>query len=410
MLTVVQVRAATATERKIRLWDAQGLYLEVTPTGSKYWRLKYRVGGKEKVASFGTYPQVALAEARACRDKAKALLRAGKDPNAVKAALVVAQASAALATFGTVRKAWLADFKAREALPRGGGRVAPITSATAGLHLAKAAALDHRPIAEITPAELITIIKPIELAGNLETAKRVRQRLGDVFAFAVRRGLLRVNPVTDLKNEFQPPRATHHAAIIDPPALAQLLRGVWGYQGSLVVMAALRLAALTFVRPGELRRAEWSEFDLDAATWIIPAARMKGGLHDHIVPLSSQALATLRDLHKLTGGARYVFPGGRSNGRPMSENAVNAALRGLGYDTTQMTGHGFRTVASTILNELGVASDYIERQLAHVPRNAVRAAYNRAQHLPERRAMMQHYSDFLDALRCGGSASPDAVG
>ncbi|MGI4877643.1 MAG: tyrosine-type recombinase/integrase [Janthinobacterium lividum] len=415
MLTVTAVRAAKPTGRKFRLYDERGLYLEVSAAGGKYWRLKYRHGGAERVSAFGTFPEVSLAEARDRRDAARALLRDGIDPNVAKrsriAEAAAAEAAAAFVpeTFGTVRAAWLQDFQAREHLPRGGGRIASITSRTAAAHLNKAASLDARPIAEITAAEIIAVIKPIEQAGQLETAKRLRQRLADVYGHAVRRGIVRFNPMPDLQSEFLAPTAKNHAAIIDPVRLGGLLRALWGYQGQHSVMAALRLAALTFVRPAELRGALWAEIDLDAATWIIPAARMKGGKHDHLIPLPTQAVAVLRDLHDHTGGGAFVFPSVRTDARCMSENTINACLRALGYANDDQTGHGFRTIASTLLNEAGYPSDYIERQLGHVPKNAVRAAYNRAQWLPQRRAMMQHLANTYDSLRIG-TAPPVMAG
>ncbi len=257
MLTVTAVKAAVAKpDKKVtKLSDGKGLYLEVTRSGAKYWRLKYRYGGVEKVSAFGTYPDVTLAQARDRRDAARALLRGGIDPNVAKRKAVAAAVAATLDTFGAARMAWLSDFQARENLPRGGGRIAPITALTAGLHLSMAKALDPLPIAAITPAEIIAVLKPLEIAGKLETVKRVRQRLNDVFGFAVRRGLRPHNPMGDLKAEFLAPVARNHAAIVDPDRLGGLLRSCWNYRGQAMVAAALKLAPLTFVRPAELRGA-----------------------------------------------------------------------------------------------------------------------------------------------------------
>ncbi|QXQ08265.1 integrase arm-type DNA-binding domain-containing protein [Sphingosinicellaceae bacterium] len=406
MLTVTAIRAAKTTTRKIRLFDSGGLYLEVTTTGAKYWRLKYRFGGAERLAAFGVYPEVSLPEARARRDAARALLRDGLDPNTVKRSRAAEQATADAAaiaaqeTFGTVRKAWLADFQAREHLPRGGGRIAAITSRTAKFHLDKAASLDGKPIATITATEIIAVIKPLEQAGLLETAKRVRQRLGDVFAYAVRRGLRAYNPMGDLKSEFLPPSPRNHPAIIDADRLGGLLRACWNYQGQPSVTAALKLAALAFVRPSELRGALWSEFDLDAALWVIPSERMNGGRHDHLIPLPTQAVAILRELRDLTGDdCTFLFPSIRTAQRCMSENTINSALRSMGYSKEEMTGHGFRTIASTILNENNFPSDYIERQLGHINKDGVRGAYNRALWLSQRRLMVQWLADHYDHLR-----------
>jgi integrase len=262
-----------------------------------------------------------------------------------------------------------------------------------------------RPVGQITAPELLAVLRRIEARGRLETAHRAHQNCGQVLRFAVATGRAERDPSGDLRGALPPASKRHHAAVIDPKAIAELLRVLDGYTGSFVTACALRLAPLLFVRPGELRRAEWAEIDLDAAEWRIPAAKMKMRA-PHVVPLADQALAILRELHPLTGRGRYVFPGARSADRPMSENTVNAALRRLGYDKDVMTGHGFRTLASTTLHEQGWPSDIIERQLAHAERNKIKAAYNRAEHLPERRRMMQAWADHLDTLREGANVVP----
>lgn len=265
--------------------------------------------------------------------------------------------------------------------------------------------LGKRPVQELEAPELLACLRRIQARGALETAHRALQTLSLVFRYGVATGRAQRDPAADLRGALPPVRVKHFAAITDPKTIGALLRDLDGYEGSFVTRCALQLAPLLFVRPGELRQAEWPEFDLDSAEWRIPAHKMKMR-HAHIVPLSTQALAILRELQALTGRGRYLFPGLRTADRPMSENAVNAGLRRLGYDQTQMTGHGFRSMASTLLNEMGWHRDAIERQLAHAEKDGVRAAYNRAEHLPERRQMMQAWADYLDALKQGAAVVP----
>ncbi|MCG9033250.1 tyrosine-type recombinase/integrase [Laribacter hongkongensis] len=265
--------------------------------------------------------------------------------------------------------------------------------------------LGSRPVAEIDAPALLAVLRRIESRGAIETAHRAMQSAGQVFRYAIATGRAQRNPAADLVGALAPAIKQSFPTITDPTRIAELLRAIDGYQGTLPTLCALRLAPLVFVRPGELRKAEWSEIDLDGSTWIIPAERMKMR-EKHVVPLSKQAVAILRELHPLTGDGRYVFPGARTNGRPMSENTINAALRRLGYDKDTMTGHGFRHMASTLLNEQGWNRDAIERQMAHAERNQVRAVYNYAEYLPERRKMMQAWSDYLDALKAGTAAKP----
>jgi len=262
-----------------------------------------------------------------------------------------------------------------------------------------------RPIGEITAPELLAVLRRIEHRGAIETTHRALQNCSQIFRYAVVTGRAERDPAADLRGAFPSARKKHHASIIDPKAIGDLLRAIDGYHGSFITQCALKIAPLVFVRPGELRRAEWAEFNLEGAEWRIPAARMKMK-EQHIVPLSRQAVACLRELHALTGSGRYVFPGARTNGRPMSENTVNAALRRLGFAKDEMTGHGFRSMASTLLNEQGWHKDAVERQLAHAERDEVRAAYNYAQHLDERRRMMQAWADYLDGLKSGAEVVP----
>jgi integrase len=265
-----------------------------------------------------------------------------------------------------------------------------------------------RPIGEIAAPELLAVLRRVEARGALEVAHRIKQICGQVFRYAVATGRAHRDPTGDLRGALPPAAERHHAALTRPGDVAGLMRAISTYQGSFVVRCALRLSALTFVRPGELRKAEWSEINLDEGVWRIPAARMKMR-NEHLVPLPRQAVEVLRELHQLTGAGKYVFPGARTVGRPMSENTITAALRRMGYDRGQMTAHGFRTLASTLLNEMGWRADAIERQLAHSERDEVRAAYNRAEYLSERRRIMQAWADYLDGLIAGGTVVPFRV-
>ncbi|MBL8224462.1 MAG: tyrosine-type recombinase/integrase [Chromatiales bacterium] len=386
-LTEAAIRNAKPGDRPRKLADGGGLYLLVTPAGGKLWRLKYRVQGREKTLAFGPYPAVSLKAARSALLKAKEQLASGIDPGAAKQAAKLASAD----SFEAVAREWLA-------------RRAPGWAANHASKIERRLEADvfpyigREPVNAITAPTLLTVLRRVEARGALETAHRIHQNCGQVFRYAVATGRAERDPSGDLRGALPPTRERHHASVTDPKQVGALLLALDGYQGSHVTRCALRLAPLVFVRPGELRKAEWAEFDLDKAEWRIPAARMKAR-QPHVVPLSTQAVAILRELHQLTGSGRLLFPGLRSRGRPMSENTVNAALRRLGFTKDQMTGHGFRSMASTLLNEKGWNRDAIERQLAHAERNNVRAAYNFAEHLPERRRMMQAWADYLDELR-----------
>lgn len=396
-LTAVTVRAAKPGDKPQRLFDGGGLYLEVMPNGSRYWRMKYRHAGKEKRMAFGVYPEVSLAEARLRRDRARAVVREGRDPSVERQTERRLAKLSAGNTFQAIADEWLAKQR---------GKLAAVTSAKTEWLLGMAfAAIGRRPIAEITAPEILALLRDIEARGRHETAYRVKQRISQVFRYAVATGRAERDPAADLRGALAPVVSTPRAAVTDPKDVADLLRAIDGYAGQPVTLAALRLAPLLFVRPGNLRAMEWAELNLDAGEWRIPAGKMKMR-EAHVVPLAQQAVAILRELQPLTGRGQYVFPSIRSGQRPMSENTVNAALRRLGYDRDTMTGHGFRAMASTHLNEMGWAPDVIERQLAHAERNKVRAAYNRAQYLAERRKMMQTWADYLDALRMHAKAVP----
>lgn len=390
-LTDTEIKKVKPGEKPQRLFDGGGLYLEVSPSGGKWWRLKYRVAGKEKRISLGVYPDVTLKAAREARDAARKQLASGIDPGEQRRAQKAAQETAAADSFEVIAREWFAkhaptwvDGHSQKILRRFERDVFPW--------------IGSRPIAQVTAPELLRVLRRIESRGALETAHRAQQNCGQVFRYAVATGRAEGDPTASLRGALPPTREKHHASIIDPKEIGELLRALHAYHGSFVTMCALKLAPLVFVRPGELRRAEWAEIDFDNAEWRIPAHKMKSRAV-HIVPLSLQAITILRELHPLTGSGQYVFPGARSRRRPMSENAVLAALRRMGYGTEQMTGHGFRSMASTLLNEQGWHRDAIERQLAHGERDPVRAAYNYAEHLPERRKMMQAWADYLDALR-----------
>jgi len=393
-LSDTAIRNAKPTDKSQKLADGGGLYLLVNPNGSRWWRLKYRAGGKEKLLSLGTYPDTGLKDARDKRDAARKLLAAGIDPGEQRKALKAAGEERAANSFAVIAAEWLALQKPRMA-------AATLEKAQWTFDELVNPWIGSRPIAAIDAAELLKLLRRIEERGAHETAHRTKQRCGQVFRYAISTGRAKHDPTADLRGALAPVVSTSRAAITDPAKVGDLLRAIDSYQGSLVTKCALRLAPLVFVRPGELRKAEWSEFDLDGAQWRIPAARMKMR-EEHIVPLAPQAVAILLELHPLTGHGQYVFPSYRGKARTMSENTVNAALRYMGFDKDTMTGHGFRALASTRLNEMSWAPDVIERQLAHTERNKVRAAYNRAQYLDERTRMMGAWADYLDGLRAGG--------
>lgn len=397
-LSDTAIRTAKPTNKPQKLADGGGLYLLLNPNGSRWWRLKYRAGGKEKLLSLGTYPDTGLKDARDKRDAARKLLAAGVDPGEQRKAVKAAGAERAANSFAVIAAEWLALQKPRMA-------TATLEKAQWTFDELVNPWIGNRPIAEIEAPELLKLLRRIEERGAHETAHRTKQRCGQVFRYAISTGRAKHDPTADLRGALAPVVSTSRAAITDPAKVGDLLRAIGSYQGSLVTKCALRLAPLVFVRPGELRKAEWSEIDLDGAQWRIPAARMKMR-EEHIVPLAPQAVEILRELHPLTGHGQFVFPSYRGKARTMSENTVNAALRYMGFDKDTMTGHGFRALASTRLNEMGWAPDVIERQLAHAERNKVRAAYNRAQYLDERTRMMAAWADYLDTLKAGGNVVP----
>jgi integrase len=403
-LTDTAIRRAKPQAKAVKLFDGGGLYLEVNPAGGKWWRWKYRFGGKEKRLSLGVYPDVSLKAAREKRDAARQQLAAGIDPGQARRAEKLAQAGAE--SFEAIAREWHAKFSLGWVASHG-DRILKRLEKDVFPWVGK------RPIAEIKAPELLAVLRRIESRGALETAHRAMQNCGQVFRYAVATGRAERDPTGDLRGALPAPKEKHHASIIDPKRIGELLRAIDAYEGFFATKCALRLAPLVFVRPGELRKAQWPEIDLDKAEWRIPAERMKMR-EQHIVPLSRQAVAILRELEPLTNRAipskpdapRYVFPGAQSRERPMSENAILAALRRMGYTKDEMTGHGFRSMASTLLHEQGWNHQVIERQLAHAERNAVSAAYNFAEHLPERRKMMQAWADYLDGLKASAEVIP----
>ncbi|CAD6557014.1 tyrosine-type recombinase/integrase [Paraburkholderia metrosideri] len=391
-LTDVGVRNAKPTGKLYRLFDERGMYLEVSATGGKWWRFKYRFGGKEKRLSLGVYPDVGLKDARARRDEARKLLAKNIDPGIERKVQKAATVERAANSFEAVAREWFA----RQAP---GWATSHADKIMGRLENDVFPWLGGRAIAEIKAPEVLAVLRRVEARGALDTAHRVHQNCGQVFRYAVATGRAERDISSDLRGALPPARHTHFASVTEPAEVASLLRALDGFQGTFVVQCALRLAPLLFVRPGELRTAEWTQFDLDKAQWRYTVSKTKT---EHLVPLSTQAVATLRELHALTGQRQYVFPG-RDVKKPMSGAAINAALRRMGFDTkTEITGHGFRAMARTILHEqLRFPSEVIEHQLAHRVADALGTAYNRTRFIDDRVVMMQRWADYLDRLKAG---------
>lgn len=396
-LSDTAIRKVKPTDKAFKLADEKGLFLLVTPAGGKLWRMKYRFAGKEKLLSFGKYPDVPLIRAREKRDTAREQLADGIDPGEHRKAAKAAGAERASNSFEVVAREWFAKFEPTWAVNHSGRIIARFERDIFPW-------IGGRPIADITAPELLAIVRRIENRGALETAHRALGNCGQVFRYAVATGRAERDPSGDLRGALPPFKGEHFSAVTDPAKAAELLRTLDGYQGTLPVACALRLAPLVFVRPGELRTAVWADINLDAAEWRYTVTKTGTA---HIVPLATQAVAILRELHALTGSGRFVFPGARSNGRPMCDNAILAAMRRMGIGKDEMSGHGFRAMARTILDEvLGVRPDLIEHQLAHAVKDPNGRAYNRTAHLPERRKMMQLWADYLDKLKAGAEVIP----
>lgn len=396
-LTDVAVRNAKPGSKTLRIRDERGLYLEISPKGGKWWRFRYMLKGRANMLSLGVYPDVSLKEARQRRDETRKLLANGIDPGKARRE-EKAETAASAETFECIAREWWAKFQPTWTEDHG-------NQILRRLELNVFPWIGARPLKEITAPEVLAVARRIESRGALEMAHRMVQNCGQVFRYGIATGRCERNPAGDLRGALPPVKEKHHPSITDPKEVAALLRTIEMYQGSFTTLCALRLAPLTFVRPGELRQAEWLEIDLDIAEWRVPDKKMKMG-EKHIVPLSRQAVAIFRELQPLTGSGSYVFPSVRTAARPMSENTVNGALRRLGYKKSEMTGHGFRSMASTLLNEMGWNRDAIERQLSHAERDNIRAAYNYAEYLPERRRMMQAWADYLDKLKAGAKITP----
>ncbi|WP_457320861.1 tyrosine-type recombinase/integrase [Stenotrophomonas sp. P5_B8] len=393
MLTDTKLRALKAKDRPYRVADSNGLCIEVRPSGSKAWRYRYRYASKASIVTIDEYPSMSLQQARAERDKLRALLRGGANPAHVARAERAAHTDRVNSTFGAIGLELLAK-RAKEGLSPGS------VKRERRLIEKDLAAIAATPITDVTAPILLAALRKLEQRGVVETAHRARSHAGRVFRYALATGRAERNPAEDLAGALEQPRTKHFASLTDPEQIGELLRALHSYQGSPVTQAALRLAPLLFVRPGELRAAKWADIDLDAGEWRYVTSKTKT---PHIVPLSDQAVQVLAELQPLTRRSEYVFPGVRSASRPMSENTINAALRNLGFDGKTIVGHGFRAMARTVLDEvLGFRPDYIEHQLAHAVRDPLGRAYNRATHLPERRKMMQAWSDYLDTLRENG--------
>ena len=391
-LTDIAVRQTKARDRAYKLADGSGLCLLVQPNGSKWWRYRYRFWGCEKMLSVGVYPGTSLSQARALAGEARTLLGEGKDPGAER---VIARKTQDTSFEAVARHLLAAMEKHVRADKRAFATYKKNRWVQEKLLFPK---LGSRPVGDITPKELLSVLKDIETKGQYETARRAKQRAGQIFRHAIGLSYASRDITTDLKGLLAPPIVSHHASIIDPAEVGKLMRAIYSYSGNIETRSGLKLAPLLIVRPGELRKAEWEQFDFGSAEWRIPARKMKMRA-PHIVPLSHQAVEILKELKEATGDGQYLFPKLGDRFRPMSENTVNKALRTLGYVREEMTGHGFRSTASTLLNEQGWDHDAIERQLAHTERSGVRAAYNYAEHLPLRRQMMQAWADYLDKLR-----------
>ncbi len=397
-LSDTAIRKLKPSDKPYKVADEKGLFLLVTPPGGKLWRLKYRLDGKEKLLSFGAYPDVPLIRAREKRDEARTLIADGVDPSDNRKAQKTAKADRAANSFEVIAREWFEARKPTWAPSHSGRLIKRLENDVFPW-------IGSKPIAEISAPEILSVMKRIEGRGTLDTAHRVHQDCGQIFRYAVATGRAERDPTGDLRGALPTASGGHFASITEPASVGELLRAIDGFKGTFIVQSALRLAPMLFVRPGELRQARWQEFNLAKAEWKYLVTKTKT---EHLVPLATQAVKILSELQVLTGDSEFVFPGARSNGRAMSDAAVNAALRRMGYDTrTEITGHGFRAMARTILHEvLGIRPEVIEHQLAHKVPDALGAAYNRTKFLPARKAMMQQWADYLDKLKAGAEVIP----
>jgi len=393
-LTAVAIKAAKCRDKAYKLTDGEGLYLTVMPNGSRYWRMNYRHLHKQKTLSFGVWPEVGLADAREQRDAARRLIARGEDPGEKIRLDRIAATVAAANSFQAVTAEWLEKMEREKRSPATMKKLRWLTDFINE-------AIGKRPINSISPHELLAMLRKMEANGRYETAKRLRSTCSQIFRYAIATARADRDVAADLRGALIAPQPVHRPAITEPTGVGGLLRAIDGFEGLPNTKAALRLLPHVFVRPGELRHAEWADFDLDNALWRIPSHKTKMR-RPHVIPLSQQALAILSTIEHGTDYSSFLFPSLRSVDRPMSENTINAALRRMGYAQDEMTGHGFRAMAATLLNEMGLwHPDAIERQLAHCDNNAVRRAYARGEYWDERVRMMQHWSDHLDFLRDG---------
>lgn len=394
-LTDTAIRAIKPTSKTAKFFDGGGLYLEVAPSGGKWWRLKYRFQGKEKRISLGTYPTIGLKEARERREDTKKILANGIDPSAQRQAIKVSTTSIDKNSFEVVTREWfdkhvvnLAPSYSKKVRSLFERQIFPVLGA--------------KPIAEVEPTDVLNAARHVEQTGAIETAHRLIQICGQVFRYAIATGRTKYDVSTGLHAALPKVNVKHMATLTDKKRIGQLLRAIDAYGGFFPVRCALKLAPLLFVRPGELQKAEWAEFDLPAAEWRLPASKMKMRQR-HIVPLPRQALSVLTELQAYTGNGQFLFPSIRTTTKPIALESMLVAIRSMGFTQDEMTMHGFRGMASTLLNEMGYNRDWIERQLAHGERDHVRAAYNYAEHLPERRRMMQEWADYLDELKAANN-------
>jgi integrase len=392
-LSDTKIRTIKAKDKSFKVADEKGLFLLVTPAGGKLWRLKYRIDNKEKLLAFGAYPDISLADARAARDEARKVIAAGEDPSELRKAVKSGKHDDALNNFEAIaREWWQAHMKDKAESHK--------NKVIRRFELYLFPWLGKKPVSSITAPEILETLKRVEKLNKLETAHRTLQTAGQVFRYAVQTGRAVRDVTADLKGALPPTTVKHMAAFTEPKEVAELLRAIESFNGTFTVHCALRLSPLVFARPSELRMAKWADIDLNAGTWSYLVTKTKT---DHLVPLSNQAISILKELHPLSGHGEYVFMGGHSPLKPMSESAVNAALKRMGYDTqVDITAHGFRAMARTILHErLNIDPNIIEHQLAHKVPDTLGAAYNRTKFLEQRKLMMQQWADYLDELKAG---------
>ena len=402
-LTHIQISNAKPKEKAYKLADADALYLVVRPSGAKVWRMNYRYLDRQKTLYFGSWPDVGIASARELRDEARKKLVAGLDPAAEKKVARITQKIAQDNTFKAIAEEWLVKIEREERAPVTLRKVRWLLDIAEPM-------IGGRPISKLTAQEILAVLRKVEANGRYESARRMRSVISRVFRYAIATARADRDLAADLRGALITPKVKHHAAITAPKEVGALLRAIDGYTGHELTAVALRLTPHLFVRPRELRQAEWAEIDPDDAVWSIPAEKMKMR-RSLCVPLSRQVLAMLEELHALTGHGKYLFPSFRTPHRCMSENTVSAALRRLGYSREEMTAHGFRATAATLLNQMGMwHPDAIERQLAHLDTNATRRVYTRGEYWDERVRMMQHWSDYLDELQGGAQILRPAFG